>query len=167
MIDAIERLYRRLLYTVRRGRLLLADDSGPAQLLQAGLGANATHDNLPRLAEYGFQSMPPAGADVVVLCLGGNASDAVVIATGHQTYRLRNLGAGEVAISDDKGQRVHLTAAGIHIVAVGTLTIDATALQVNANTTFNGTVTANGHAIDQTHRHSGVTTGGSNTGAVT
>lgn len=33
--------------------------------------------------------------------------------------------------------------------------------------TFTGTVHANGHSIDETHRHSGVQTGGSDTGPVT
>ena len=164
MLAQLEALYRRLLYVVGRGEVTLVKDSGAAQTMQVRRGSAGVQDNMPRLAEYGFQSVPPVGSDAVVLSLAGSSSDAVVIATGNQQFRLRNLGNGEVAISDDKGQRVHLTAFGIHIVAAGTLTIDATALVVNADTTFNGTVQANGHAIDDTHQHGGVTTGLGNTG---
>lgn len=145
-IDALERLWRRLLHAVGRGRVTLVQDGGPVQVIQAQLHASAVRDAIPRLAEYGLASRPPAGADAVVLCIGGNTSDMVVIATGHQTYRLRNLGDGEVALHDDKGQSIELRAAGIVINAPHGLT-------VNGNTVFAGTVTANGKRIDETHHH--------------
>src|SRR5581483_6754840 len=69
----------------------------------------------PSLAEYGFQSLPPAGSDVVLLCLAGDHTEGVIVATGNQTYRMRGLADGEVAISDDKGQFVYLSADGIRI----------------------------------------------------
>ena len=40
-------------------------------------------------------------------------------------------------------------------------------LNVNGNTTFLGSVTANGRLIDDTHHHNGVQTGSGNTGPVT
>ena len=164
MLAQLEALYRRLLYAIGRGEVTLVNDAGAAQTMQVRRGSAGVQDNVPRLVEYGFQSVPPVGSDAVVLSLAGNTSDAVVIATGNKQYRLHGLADGEGAISDDKGQRVHLTGTGIHIVAVGTRTIDATAVQINGDTTFNGTVTANGHAIDDTHRHGGVSVGASNTG---
>ena len=168
MIDQLEQLWFRLRSVVMGARVSYVDDSGPVQLAQARVSANMTRDQLPRLAEYGFQSVPPVGADVVMLHLAGEQTTGVIIATGHQTYRLRGLSSGEVAISDDKGQKVYLSAAGIRIEG-GSLPVQINAsagLTINANTTINGTVTANGHRIDETHKHTGVTAGGALSGVV-
>lgn len=114
-VAAIERLYRRILMVVGRGRIKTGRDDGPAQMLQVRLGQLETVDNVPRLAEYGFNSMPPADADAIVLFSGGNRSDGVVIATGSQTYRMRSLKTGEVSISDDQGQSVYLMRDGLKL----------------------------------------------------
>lgn len=172
----LAQIWRRLLHVVGRGRALLVDDAGAVQVLQVRLGADWVQDRLPRLAEYGFQSVPPAGSDAVLLFLGGNTSDGVVIATGSQTFRLKGLASGEVAISDNAGQKVYLSAAGIRIEGAGlpieittsaAMTLNAATLEVNADTTFTGTVHANGHAIDETHIHLGGTLTGGKTGVVT
>lgn len=39
-------------------------------------------------------------------------------------------------------------------------------MSISGNTNFAGTVTANGHSIDDTHKHTGVQSGSSNTGTV-
>ncbi|WP_233873575.1 phage baseplate assembly protein [Paraburkholderia adhaesiva] len=65
-----------------RGRIRRVDDSGAAQRIQVQLSKNETRDTTPRLAEYGFQSNPPAGSDAVAVFLGGNRSNGVVIACG-------------------------------------------------------------------------------------
>ena len=169
MMEHIERVYRRMLMVVRSGQMTLVNDQKPTQQMQIQLSQVEVLDGMPRLAEYGFQSVPPAGADIVALFPAGNLSDGVVIATGHQTWRLRALATGEVAISDDKGQRVYLSAAGIRIDG-GSLPVQINTtggLTINANTTINGSVTANGHRIDQTHKQSGVRAGTDLTGVVT
>jgi phage baseplate assembly protein V len=161
-VNELAGLFRRLLFMVTRGRVLLVDDAKPAQLLQLRLGADWVQDEIPRLAEYGFQSHPPDGSDAVVACLAGNPTDAVVVATGHQTYRIRDLGKGEVAISDDKGQLVHLSADGIKIDGAGLpITINAPAgVTINGPLTINGAVTNNGKNISATHKHTGGTIAG-------
>ena len=168
-------LWRRLMTLVGSGSVNLTDDTAAVQTLQVSHSMNAIADKLPRLAEYGFQSSPPAGADAVILWMGGQTSDGVVIATGHQQYRMRSLATGEVAISDDKGQKVLLSVSGIRIEGgtlpveintTGGLTINAD-LNVNGATAFTGTVTANGHSIDEGHKHTGGTLAGGFTGIVT
>ena len=64
--------------------------------------------------------------------------------------------------TDDGAAYVELTSAGhvCNIVAPG-------GINITGPTVFAGTVTANGHRIDETHEHSGVISGGSNTGPVT
>jgi phage baseplate assembly protein V len=141
-VAAIERMYRRILMVVGRGRIKTGRDDGPAQLLQVRLGQLETVDNIPRLAEYGFQSMPPADTDAIVLFAGGNRSDGVIIATGSQKYRMRSLKTGEVSISDDQGQSVYLTRTGIVINGGGfpitlenapTITLDSAHVKVTGN----------------------------------
>ena len=39
-------------------------------------------------------------------------------------------------------------------------------MSISGNTNFAGTVTANGHPIDDTHKHTGVQSGSSTTGTV-
>lgn len=134
-----------------RGRLTRIDDSGATQLVQVQLSQNETRDRTPRLAEYGFQSNPPAGSDAVAVFIGGNRSNGVVIACGSQQYRMRNLASGEVAISDNRGQSVYLTASGIVINGGGLpvkvtntpeITLDAPTVHCTGNVNVDGNVTS-------------------------
>lgn len=154
----------RLRLLVMRGRVELVDDSGPAQLVQVKVLKGWTQDKVPRLAEYGLHSNPPAGADAVLLFLAGNPGDGVVIATGHQQYRL-HLQPGEVALSDDQGQVVKLSRTGVEITAPLGLRITGD-VTVTGNTAFTGQVRANGKRIDDSHKHTGVVAGSSNSGTV-
>lgn len=156
-IAAIERLYRRVLMVVGRGRIKTGRDDGPAQMLQVRLGPLETIDNLPRLSEYGFNSMPPVDTDAIVLFSGGNRSDGVIIATGSQTYRMRSLQTGEVAISDDQGQSVYLTRTGIVINGAGfpiqvtnapSVTLDTPQVHMTGNLAVDGSITAEGDVAD-------------------
>jgi hypothetical protein len=55
---------------------------------------------------------------------------------------------------------------GITITSPTVVTINAPALHINADTAFTGHITANGHIIDERHKHSGVTAGLASTGTV-
>jgi phage baseplate assembly protein V len=112
-LAAIERLYRRIMLMIGRGRIKISKDDGPTQSHQVRLGKFETFDDIPRLSEYGFNSMPPGESDAVLVFMGGNRMDGVIVATGNQTYRMRSLKPGEVSISDNLGQSVYLTQAGI------------------------------------------------------
>jgi phage gp45-like len=162
-LSMIERMYRRILATVGRGKVLLGDDSGSVQILQVQLSANETRDKCYRLAEYGYASFPLGGADAVMVFIGGDRSNGVVIATGDQRYRL-HLVQGEVAIHTDLGQKVHLTRTAI--------VIDGAGLPINmlGDVNVTGTLTASVDVVGggkhlKTHAHGGVQTGSGNTGA--
>ena len=146
MDDLIRRLWMRLLQLARPGRVTLVSDDGPVQLAQVVLSAAQTGD-AARLAEYGFTSVPPEGSDCVVVALGGNPDNGlVIVATNHKASRLAGLQPGDAAVYDNRGQSVVLTAGGIVINAPLGLT-------VHGPTVFDGTVTANGKRIDETHHH--------------
>lgn len=115
MIEQIQALWMRLRATVAAARITLTDDAAAAQLLQARISATELVNNLPRVAEYGFTSNPPPGSDAVVVFQAGDRSQGIVIATGNRQFRLVGLKSGEVAIHDNVGQSVYLSATGIVI----------------------------------------------------
>ncbi len=137
MSDSLERVWRRLQQVIGRGRMTLVDDSKPAQVQQVRLGADELRDGTPRAAEYGFSSVPPVGTDVIVVFIAGERTNGVIVATNNQTFRMRNLGEGEVAIHDDKGRYVLLAAAGI--------TVEGKDSPIVAHTTSDITATAGGN----------------------
>src|SRR5260363_196757 len=50
----LERLFRRVMLMIGRGRLTTGRDDGPVQRHQARLGASEVRDHTPRLAEHGI-----------------------------------------------------------------------------------------------------------------
>jgi len=148
--DAIRRLWHRLQAIVARARMLLFDDSGPVQVVQVRLIGDEVKDKVPRVAEYGFVSMPPDGADAIVLFLAGERSSGVIIATNHQTFRMRNLATGEVAIHDDKGRFVLLGAAGIHVQGNADPILAETTSTITAQAGGDVNVTSTGGAVNAT-----------------
>ena len=164
MNGPIERVWHRVLMLVGRARITAVNDSGRAQVVQVKLSADEIKDGTPRLAEYGFQSNPPVGSDAIVLFLAGERTNGVVIACGNQTYRLTGLATGEVAISDNRGQKVYLSAAGICIDGGGlpmqitnapSLLIDVATVQMTGALTVDGSINsgtnivATGNIADQ------------------
>jgi phage baseplate assembly protein V len=191
---AFDRIARRLIAVVARGNKTTGRDDGNVQLLQVQLGDKEIHDNLPRLAEFGFTSMPPDGAHAVVLFVGGDRSNGVVIATGHIATRLKNLQPGESALYhadgkhvylkadrieiDAKGQPVNvISASEVNVTASGPVNVTAGGgATINAETTINGSLHVTGNVTSDAdvfasgislhnHTHGGVKSGGDNTGS--
>lgn len=73
-------------------------------------------DRTPYLQPYGLQSAPLEGASAVQVAVGGDAGSLVTILVHDRRYTIA-LAAGEVALIDDLGQKVHLTRTGIVIDA--------------------------------------------------
>ncbi|MCP1376051.1 phage baseplate assembly protein V [Dyella lutea] len=133
----LARFWRRIQLVIGRGRVTTSNDSGAVQMLQVRLGALETRDSTPRLAEFGFTSRPPVGSDVVVLFIGGDRSNGVAIATGHQSSRPIDLEEGEAMVYDLWGKSIRFTkAGGIVIDAKNTpVTVNnATTVTINAST---------------------------------
>ncbi len=113
MIEQLNRLARRVLLALARGTITLVDDSKSVQTIQVRLNALELIPDIPRIAEYGLTSNPPPGTLAVVGFKNGDRNDGLVIATSNAKYRMTGLASGEVAIHDDKGQSVYLSASGI------------------------------------------------------
>lgn len=180
---ALDPIRRRISMTVSRAVVRLITDSGSRQTLQVEILKGELRDGVERAQNYGFTSHPLAGCDAVIVCGAGAREQAIAVVVDDRRYRI-NLEAGEVAMYDDLGNCVKLLRDKVHVVGMQevhveaptvrvsatTVTIDAETttinsdVAVNGDTTFTGAVTANGKAIDDTHTHSGVQTGGGNTG---
>jgi phage baseplate assembly protein V len=119
LTEAAEKLWRRVQLVIGRGKVTTGRDDGNVQYLQIQLGENEIRDNTPRLAEYGFASMPTNGSDAIVIFVGGDRSNGVIIATGNQAERIRNLKPGESEMYDNLGKHIYLKATGIEIEAGG------------------------------------------------
>lgn len=118
-IGLIRSLQRRILLMVGWGRVAFSDDTKAAQLLQVKLNDSETRDATPRIAEFGFTSRPPVGADLILAFMAGDRSKAVVIATGHQASRPKGLAEGEAKLYDLWGKYLHLAHDGIVVEAGG------------------------------------------------
>lgn len=95
-----------------RGRVTYVDDSGPVQKMQVRMNGLVTSDNRLRLAEFGFTSNPPIGADVLALHVAGDNGSGAVFATNHQQSRPKGLAAGESMLYSQDGKSVYMTASG-------------------------------------------------------
>ncbi len=120
--DMIQRAIDKAMGRVRtafRAVLTAIDSTPPIQLVQAdGLAGEQLQDN-ELMQHYGFTSVPLAGAQMIVLPVGGKTAHGIIIASEHVTYRLKALKDGEVAIYDDQGQSVYLTRGGVVINGAG------------------------------------------------
>lgn len=111
-------VWRRLRLLVSRGVLALVDDASRMQSVQVTLlGEQPAWAE--RFQDYGLSTHPLAGAEAVVVSVGGARAHLVAIAVDDRQYRIGSLKPGEVTLYDDQGQRVHLTREGIVIDGVG------------------------------------------------
>lgn len=164
IVEGAARLFRRALMAIGRGRVTTSLDTGSVQILQLGLGGGELHDGLPRLAEFGFASRPLAGADAVVLFIGGDRSNGVVVATGDQNSRPRNLNPGETMIYTSDGTQVYLQGGGVvQVTAAAKVRMVTPRLEVTGDVIdqcdAQTHTVANMRAIYNEHDHSGVQTG--------
>ena len=104
---------RRLRLIVSRAAIRASNDSTALQTLDLGLIGDETRKGAIRIAEYGFASRPPEGAEAVYVCPGGDRAQGVVVATDDRHKRPRDLAEGECCLwTPDSGKRVHCRANG-------------------------------------------------------
>jgi phage gp45-like len=130
---------------------LPVNDLGNVQQIQAQLDALSWRDGIDVLYNYGFTGSPPIGADLHLAFIGGSRSKPVVVASAHQTYRLRGLAVGDAALYDSRGVSIWLTASGPVVTCAGL------PMTVTGDLRVTGQVWAGYGSGDQvglqTHRH--------------
>jgi len=164
-MQLLNSILNRIRLLTRLAVLTLTDSSGGIQIVQVKTGTDETLTDIEHREPYGFTSRPHKGADAIVVAFGGNISHSLALMISDRRNRLKDLAEGEVALFDDQGQSIVLRRSGIEITTALGCTINGD-VAVNGNTTFTGTVTANGKSIDESHKHTDVQSGSSDTGTV-
>lgn len=115
-LDAFNKLLAplrtRLANMVARAVVQIAQDGGGLQVLQLGVLDGETRDGCERFQEYGFTSVPLAGAEAVVLFANGRRDHGLVVAVDDRRHRPTDLQPGEVALYHKDGARVLLKNGG-------------------------------------------------------
>jgi len=127
-VSVIKRAADRIKGLVTVGRVKSAASGSAAS--GSAIVEGIVDDELRAIQQYGFASRPLPGAEAVVLTVGSNADEAIIIAMDDRRYRIA-LQAGEVALCDDEGSRVILRRGGI-------VEIEATEIKLGASASSGG-----------------------------
>ena len=127
---------------VLRGLITLVNDGAALQQVQiqlrampqpgSGPAGAEMSDDIEVMQHYGFTSVPHAGAEAVMLAVGGVKAHGIVIAVDDRRYRLKGMEAGEVALYDDLGNLVKLGRDTLTINGATTVVVSAPQVQVNS-----------------------------------
>lgn len=135
-LDRVLRPLRRsLAHIVSRAVVSLVNDAAKMQTLQISLLADEQLDGVEHWQPYGFTAVPLAGAEALVLAVGGHRAHSVVVSCGDRRYRLTGLEGGEVAIYTDEEDKIHFKRG--RVIEVETLTLNvkaATAVNYETST---------------------------------
>lgn len=133
--DFLRNLSRRLANIVSRAVVRRVDDSTSVQTVQVTALSEETRAGIERFQEYGFTSVPLAGAEGVVLFVGGFRDHGLMVATDDRSARLTDLEPGEVAIYTDQGDKVVIERGGtIRVTASTKVVVDAPLVELAGNT---------------------------------
>ncbi|ATG74323.1 phage baseplate protein [Zobellella denitrificans] len=110
-------LQRRLRLMVSRAVVRLVDDAFARQNLQLSLLAGEGADGVERFQNYGHSSVPLAGAEAVVVAVGGKRQHLVALAVEHKGHRPTGLEAGDSVLYHHEGHMLRLTKEGVAILS--------------------------------------------------
>lgn len=120
---------------VLRGVVLGSADEAETQTAQVKIAEGVERSEVEVVQPFGIASRAPKGGAAVLLAVGGDTGDLVLLPVASPGFRLGGLDEGEAALYGLKGDRVHVKADGSIelrastrvLVKVGELTIEATA----------------------------------------
>lgn len=142
---AIKPLKDRVLSMIGRAIITAVNDSGDLQSLQIKVMAGESMEKIARFQEFGFSSNPPSGTEGILLALGGNRENAVIIATEHRAFRFKSLQSGESILYTDDGTTIHLKKNGeIELKTSLKVTIDAPDTLFKGNAKVEGNLEVEG-----------------------
>lgn len=121
---AIQPIKDRLMLMVGRAVLAAAKDTTGVQQVQISVLAGEAMDKIERFQNWGFTGNPPEGSEGIVLMIGSNRDNLVMVALDHRTKRKMGLVPGESAMYDDKGNFIHLKTNGNQEVKLKKLKIN-------------------------------------------
>lgn len=123
---AMKPMKDRLLLMVGRAVIKAVNNSPNVQELQLAVLAGESIDKVQNFQQFGFVSNPPIGSEGIMVALGGNRENCIVIATENRQVRFKQTASGETAIYTDDGTYIHLKKAGqVEVKTATKVTIDA------------------------------------------
>lgn len=98
---------------ISRAVVTAQHDGGEAQTVDVTTHASVDRSAVEVVQQFGFTSMAPGGAMVVVLAVGGDQSDLVALPVAAPGARLGGLNPGDTAIYSANGSRIIIRADGV------------------------------------------------------
>lgn len=129
----------RVYLMIGRAIIKAVNDGTPIQETRISALAGEAMDRIARMQEFGFASNPPEGTEAIVVALGGNRENLVIIATDNRAVRFKNLASGEMAIYTDDGTYLHLKKNGNVELKTATKTlVDCPDVEITGNVLIKG-----------------------------
>lgn len=156
---------------IRRGTLKNIKDDGQTQTASVEVAEDVWRDDVEIHQIYGLSTHAPEdGALAIVIAIGGDEGDLVVLPIANPSKRLGNLSEGDVASYNRHGDKfvigddgtIEAKAGASFSVKVGGVTFAVSPEGVDIT---GGHVKHNGKNIGDTHIHGGVVEGGDDTDA--
>jgi phage baseplate assembly protein V len=98
----------KIILMVCKGIISAAKDSGNLQTVKMEILKDEVVENIPRVQEFGFSSNPPEDSEAIVLCIGADRSNMVVIASDNSSLRPKDLAAGDTVLYNKNGLKIYL-----------------------------------------------------------
>lgn len=131
---AMKPIKDRLYLIAGKAIIKAVNDGGALQELRISALAGEAMDRVTRMQEFGFASNPPEGSEAIVVALGANRENLVVIATENRAVRFKNLASGEMAIYTDDGTYLHLKKNGqVELKTATKVLIDCPDVEMTGN----------------------------------
>ena len=134
------------------------DDTGQVQTASVSTGTGVNRAQVEVLSQFGFSSVPPTDGVVgLVVAIGGDPANLVMLPLANPSARFGGLLAGEAVMYAGDGSRVHIRQGGIVDVWGGTqinlhtkdVTINAPlGVAVIGDVTITGSLTTTGDVSD-------------------
>lgn len=107
---------RRAFIGLTRGTLGKVRDEAGMQLVDFEGRADEQPTKVERFQDYGFKSVPLAGAEVFHASLTGNPDHLVVVSVPDRRHRPTDWESGEAGMYDDQDQVVHIHRSGVDVL---------------------------------------------------
>ena len=151
---------------ISRGRVRSARVRGGRTLAEIEMADGELRTRVEIMLPMGMSAIPDAGADVLVMQVGG-PDHLVAMQADDASLRASGLASGDIALRDKRGQQVVMNADGVTVSgAIKLVIVSAGDIEITAGgaiTLASASLTHNGKNIGDTHVHGGVVVGGSNT----
>lgn len=105
-------LARRVRLTVARAVVQLVDDATKLQSVQIQIYDDQIRDGVEHFQPGGISHVPSAGAEGIMLSVGGDTSHGLLVNASNRDQRPTEMNEGETQVWDKTGSKVHLKSDG-------------------------------------------------------